>query len=178
MAQTLTHPSYLSPAEGDALVAANLAAGSAERSAWEALDAAGKGRVLAAASAEIDAIAWVGRVDYEDVGLAWPRVDRYGNQIMVDPDEETGDWTVPSVPTAVRVATALIAAAIASREAGTDPLAHVHDAAAAGVPSLSSRGHSESIDRAHTSAMPAWARLTVRAQRLLEPLRRRGGRVT
>ena len=172
MSVSFTSPSYLTADEADLAVAANLPPNGHEARAWAQLDATGKDRVLGEASAALDAIRYRGKREYSEQLLAFPRVDEFGAYVEPDPDESDVDYSLPNVPRSIRIACAIQAATIASRDAGTDPLASVHTEAAAGITSQSGRGHGRSLGPA---ASTPWASLTTRVQKLVTNLRSLGG---
>ena len=172
MSVSFTSPSFLTAGEADLAVAASLPADGHEARAWAQLDATGKDRVLGEASAALAAIRYRGRREYSEQLLPFPRVDEFGAYIDRDPEESEGDYALPNVPRSIRIACAIQAATIASRDAGTDPLASVHPEAAAGITSQSGRGHGRSLG---ATASTSWASLSTRVQKLVTNLRSLGG---
>jgi len=166
-------PSLLTASESDVIVAANLSANRHERAAYDALDQAGKDACLSDATALIASLSLRGIKAEESQRLPFPRLDRLTYEMIdFDSDEADGDYAVPGIPRGVRIACALLAATLASRDAGTDPIGHVHEAAAAGINSQSGRSGGEGYGSA---ARSTWAMLPLRVQRRLSPYRRRGG---
>lgn len=158
----MTTTSYLTLDEADVLVPMLLTSGDERRTAWEASTEDDRRVCLVRASADLDACPWRGRRADSGQGGPWPRIDRgiaVGPvagvaPVPVDPPEEIGVWSRPDVPHALRIATALQAAAHAARNAGFDAHRQTDADVQRGIVGRSGPGGSISIDaaRAGTSA--------------------------
>lgn len=164
---------YLSTAEVTAILALKLASTDERRVAWLA---AGDDQAICIeqASSDIDACLWKGKVEDPDGQAAmWPRVwdvARHpssnsiitGQEMYILPGGEMdlpsgiSSWTVASIPTGIRVAVAIQAAARALRARGYDMTAQHLAAAHAGITAKSSGSGSVSLGN---RARSCWANL-------------------
>ncbi|MCA9288917.1 MAG: hypothetical protein KDA05_10060, partial [Phycisphaerales bacterium] len=150
--------SYLTAAEGDALIAERLASFDQRRTAWESLPEADRNVCLRAATRDLDACNWQGRPTDSDQGLAWPRIERsgacvyglHGSSVPLPDSGEITEWSRAGVPLEILVACAIQAAHKAHAALGLSEAAQLDADAQRGVTARSGTSGSVSLDPVHS----------------------------
>ncbi|MEN0020920.1 MAG: DnaT-like ssDNA-binding protein [Planctomycetota bacterium] len=171
--------SYLNVAELDALAPLWLTSIDERISVLNAASDADKAVALREATADIDALAYVGRRVDADQPLQFPRSDDAGNLIADGVELELPDgiaaWSVASIPADIRIATAIQACRVLMRGRAFDPARMQADQLAAGMTSMGGGGSTVTGDP-HRAGR-AWSRIDPNAQTYLRRLRRVGAEV-
>lgn len=172
--------SYLNVAEAAALLAARLPAADERLVAFTALNDAQKAVCLVQATADLDAVLWLGVCSEGDQPHAWPRTFPNGANVThrgvgTLPSESSTDWSFPDIPFELRVACAIQAGRKAIEARGFDTAREARDHAGVGVTSRGGAGQSVSVDL--TTANSPWARIDPDAKAAAGKFRTIGGKL-
>jgi hypothetical protein len=148
---------YLNIAEADAILNHQLMSVETHKQAWDSLADADKDKCLEMATADFDAVAWIGHKADVDQINAWPKINRWDEIILPGGEakvpasvvSQTGSeaWSFANLPSEIRIGVALQAAAKAAEALSLDMDSAHLSRARRGITGVSGGGQGVIVNR-------------------------------